>query len=95
MSECNHDYSASFKQINQINNTSWWSLFSIIKRSTKMIPEMFDPELLLDVAEFERIQFDKETLQDLNIATQLNYLEYEECGQLITCSCCFNDVGKL
>ncbi|KAG5460736.1 MAG: hypothetical protein BJ554DRAFT_7176, partial [Olpidium bornovanus] len=94
MAEVNNDYVESHRRLREIERTTsgWWSrLFSFLKRRPFDSLEMRFPELLRDVGRLRAAQMAEQSDRDRKVARAVNKMEYEQAGQLIACSCCFDD----
>lgn len=90
LAENNFDYGRSFAKLREIGAQNWWnSLFKIFQR--KVYKEVENPELEEDIRKILVTQLEQQTKADYEVAKQVNFSEYTNNDQLITCGCCYGD----
>ncbi|CAJ0918098.1 19894_t:CDS:2 [Entrophospora sp. SA101] len=92
LAENNFDYRKSYDKLKDLshNNSYWWnSIFSVFKR--KKYIDIDDKDLISEVYKLKSLQLDELSRNDHKIAKQINFTEYTQNNQLITCGCCYGD----
>jgi hypothetical protein len=90
MAEVNNNYRSALDKLKEVPTPTWWLPF-FEKRAYHHIPEMDDPEVLLDLEEMKQYEFLKYTANDSAIAEELNRKQYKDEQQMLQCGCCFDD----
>ncbi|CAB4425721.1 unnamed protein product [Rhizophagus irregularis] len=90
LAENNFDYRKSFEKLKDLTTNNWWnSIFSIFRR--KLYKEIENPELLEEIQKLQYVKLEEQSKADHEIAKQVNFSEYTNNDQLITCGCCYGD----
>ncbi|RIB02557.1 hypothetical protein C2G38_2049976 [Gigaspora rosea] len=90
LAENNFDYSKSFAKIRDLTTNSWWtSIFGVFRR--KMCKEVENPELEEEVHRMQIHRLEEQSRADYEVAKKINFMEYTDNDQLITCGCCYGD----
>ncbi|CAG8534185.1 9623_t:CDS:2 [Diversispora eburnea] len=90
LAENNFDYRRSFSKLKDFSSQNWWnSIFNVFKR--KVYKEFDDSELEEDIKKILTVQLEQQTKEDYEVAKQVNFSEYTNNDQLITCGCCYGD----
>ncbi|RHZ49019.1 hypothetical protein Glove_535g42 [Diversispora epigaea] len=90
LAENNFDYRRSFTKLKDFSSQNWWtSIFNVFRR--KVYKEFDDSELEEDIKKILNVQLEQQTKEDYEVAKQVNFSEYTNNDQLITCGCCYGD----
>lgn len=90
MAECNNDFIKSrAKMLETPAHFLWTSVFPFMRRRKISIVESLQDELLKN--ELLKYEMEKSCKNDHKIAHDLNFENYEEEKQLISCKCCYED----
>jgi hypothetical protein len=71
----------------------FFSFFGLFERKKYDEPEMGHEDLIQDLARLERDRQRHQIESDYKHAQELNFQEYEDRGELLTCNCCYCDLA--
>ncbi|CAG8456163.1 5751_t:CDS:2 [Acaulospora morrowiae] len=90
LAENNSDYIRSFTKLKDLTTNNWWTpVINLFKR--KSYKEMDNPELAEDIKRIQARKLEEQSQVDYEVAKRVNFSEYENNNQLITCGCCYGD----